>query len=98
MVHIETRPPKDVTGAVVLEVLMTVEIVKDRIIHLAHRVKNAKYVNMAKLVGCKRATVQVRTTNTFQHIRLKSDFEVFNPNSNSFQIRFVPFVRDFRCI
>ena len=59
MVHIETRPPKDGAGEVVLDVLMTVEIVKDRIIHLAHRVKNAKYVNMAKLVGCKRATVQV---------------------------------------
>ena len=58
LVHIETRQPRDKTGEVDLDVLVTVEIVKDRIIHLARRVKSAKYVQDAKLVGCRRATVQ----------------------------------------
>ena len=65
LVHIETRQPRDKTGGVDLDVLVTVEIVKDRIIHLARRVKSAKYVHDAKLVGCRRATVQGQFLNFY---------------------------------
>ena len=60
LVHLETREPRDQPAAslVALEVLLTVEIVKDRILQLAHRLKNAKFVCEGRLVSCRRATVQ----------------------------------------
>ena len=56
LVHLETREPRD--QSVVLEVLLTVEIVKDRILQLAHRLKSGKFVSGSRLVSCRRATVQ----------------------------------------
>ena len=58
LVHVETRPPRDKTGQTVLEILLTVEIVKDRITQLAGRVRRADHVQASRMVGCKRATVQ----------------------------------------
>ena len=64
LVHLETREPRPDPGqegdrkVVVLEVLLTVEIVKDRILQLAGRLKVLKFVVSGRLVSCRRATVQ----------------------------------------
>ena len=58
--HLETREPK--AGGpenVVMEVFLTVEIVKDRILQLISQVKTKEHVHHVKAVGCKRATVKV---------------------------------------
>ena len=58
--HLETREPKDGGPEnVVMEVLLTVEIVKDRILQLIGQVKTREHVQHVKAVGCKRATVKV---------------------------------------
>ena len=62
LVHVETRRPRDSSEKTVLEILLTVEIVKDRISHLAGRVRRAEHVQASKMVGCKRATVQGEDT------------------------------------
>ena len=49
--------PQD-SGSVAVEVLLTVEIVKDRILALGRRIRSAKHVAGARMVGCRRATVQ----------------------------------------
>ena len=49
--------PQD-SGSVAVEVLLTVEIVKDRILALGRRIRGAKHVAGARMVGCRRATVQ----------------------------------------
>ena len=62
LIHLETREPRSVqeedSKVVVLEVLLTVEIVKDRILALGRRIRQAKHVAGARMVGCRRATVQ----------------------------------------
>ena len=69
LVHLETREPRSGQQAeeeegdrkvpvVVLEVLLTAEIVKDRILQLAGRLKVGKFVVSGRLVSCRRATVQ----------------------------------------
>ena len=67
LVHVETRRPRDATGKTVLEILLTVEIVKDRISHLAGRVRKADHVQGSRMVGCKRATVQGEDMVTNNH-------------------------------
>lgn len=69
LVHLETREPRSgqqgeeeegdrKVPVVVLEVLLTAEIVKDRILQLAGRLKVGKFVVSGRLVSCRRATVQ----------------------------------------
>ena len=62
LIHLETREPRsgqeEDNKMVVVEVLLTVEIVKDRILQLAGRLKLLKFVMSGRLVSCRRATVQ----------------------------------------
>ena len=56
----ETREPKVASPEdVVIDVLITVEIVKDRILHVTSRLKTGQHVHHLMVVGCKRATVKV---------------------------------------
>ena len=58
LVHVETRDPRGGED-VVLDVLVTVEIVKERILPLISKVRGTEEVQEVKVVGCKRATVKV---------------------------------------
>ena len=77
LVHMETRHPRDSTGKTVLEILLTVEIVKDRISHLAGRVRRADHVQASRMVGCKRATVQGKDTPNNNIIKIKQFVTLF---------------------
>jgi len=57
LVHVETRDPRGGED-VVLDVLVTVEIVKERILPLISKVRGTEEVQEVKVVGCKRATVK----------------------------------------
>ena len=88
LVHLETREPRSgQEGAdrkpVVLEALLTVEIVKDRILQLAGRLKVGKFVVSGRLVSCRRATVQgcwfprhISQLDTCNHILTKFEPEL----------------------
>ena len=77
LVHMETRHPRDSIGKTVLEILLTVEIVKDRISHLAGRVRRADHVQASRMVGCKRATVQGKDTPNNNIIKIKQFVTLF---------------------
>ena len=59
LVHLETREPRQEEEDTRLEVLLTAEIVKDRILQLTGRLKSSPHIQQARLVGCRRTAVQV---------------------------------------
>ena len=87
LIHLETREPRsgqeEDNKMVVVEVLLTVEIVKDRILQLAGRLKLLKFVMFGRLVSCRRATVQgcwfprhISQLDTCNHILTKFEPEL----------------------
>ena len=57
LIHVETRPARNKENDGDVDVLVTLEIVKDRILHLSHSIKSSRYVASAKLVGCRRTAL-----------------------------------------
>jgi len=59
LIHLETREPRgDENNGITLEILITIDLVKDRILQLVSRIRGKEHIKDVKAVGCKRATVK----------------------------------------
>jgi len=69
LVHVETRQTheqhnyndsieRNKETKAMLDIMLTVELVKERVIQLVQRIKNSNYVHSANLVECRQATVK----------------------------------------
>jgi len=83
MVHMETREPRQDPDVVTMEVLLTVELVKERIVHLMKKLRRCGAISGARVVAGRRANVKgiwfpkhISDLDKCNHINLKLEPEL----------------------
>lgn len=84
LIHMETRDPRpDSASLVVMEVLLTVEVVKERILHLMKRLRQCRATLGSRVVAGRRANIKgiwfprhVSELDKCNHLNLKLEPEL----------------------